>query len=158
MTTLMPKLRSNGRPAGEPLVWLTSMGLAVGLTTVAFLLFTVISEGATVFWPKRVQAYTVTSEGGTETVLGKLVREQTKRGTGSGAGGSEIQVFTGNRDAFGIAFRYLDGSAISAVAQPTEIIEIERLEYGTALGTPLALPREATPRAASSPPSSAPWS
>ena len=140
MTTLMPKLRANGRPAGEPLVWLTSMGLAFGLTTVAFLLFTVVSEGATVFWPKRVQAYTVTTaEGGTETVLGKLVREQTKRGTGSGAGGSEIQVFTGNRDAFGIAFRFLDDSAISAVTQPTEIIEIERLEYGTALGTPLVL-------------------
>ncbi len=131
----MPQLQANGRPAGEPLVWLTSMGLAVGLTMVFFLLWTIIVNGAGVFWPKRVQAWTIEVDGKRETVWGEQALVQDKK-VGSG---EEIQVFTGNRDALGASFRWFDRAVVAETTQPAGIIELERMEYGTALGIPVKL-------------------
>ena len=131
----MPELKANGRPAGEPMVWLTSMGLAVGLTMVFFLLWTIIGNGAAVFWPKRVQAWTIEADGKREVVWGELAKVQDKKvGTGE-----EIQIFTGNRDALGSSFRWFDRAAVVATEQPTGIIELERMEYGAAIGIPVKM-------------------
>jgi len=135
MTSPMPALRHNGRPVGEPMVWLTSMGLAVGLAMVFFLLWTIIGNGASVFWPKRVNAWTVESDGRSEAVWGELSRTQRKKvGTGD-----EIQVYTGTRDVLGSSYRFVDVAAIRAVEQPAGLIKIERMEYGDALGIPAQL-------------------
>ncbi len=135
MTTPMPALRHNGRPVGEPMVWLTSMGLAVGLAMVFFLLWTIVSNGASVFWPKRVSAWTVEADGRNETVWGELSRTQRKKvGTGE-----EIQVFTGTRDVLGASYRFIDLAAIRETVQPEGVIKIERMEYGDALGMPREL-------------------
>lgn len=133
----MPKLRSNGRPAGEPLVWLTSMGLAFGLAMVLFLLWTIVTNGASVFWPKRVHAWTIGADGASETVWGEIAKTRDKR-VGSG---QEIQVFTGNRDAFNASFRWIDADAVTARETPDGIIAIERMEYGDAIGKPVRLIR-----------------
>ena len=42
------------KPAGEAWVWVTSMGLAVGLTMIVFLLGMILYNGLEVFWPKPV--------------------------------------------------------------------------------------------------------
>ena len=39
---------------GEPFVWLTSMGLAIGLLMVVGLLCVIVINGLPVFWPGRV--------------------------------------------------------------------------------------------------------
>ena len=132
---IMPNLKANGRPAGEPMVWLTSMGLAVGLAMVVFLLYTIIVNGASVFWPKRVHAWTIEVDGKQEPLWGELARVQDKR-VGDG---EEMQVFTGNRDAFNASFRFVDLAAVKAQETPTGIIEIERMEYGDAIGLPVKL-------------------
>jgi phosphate transport system permease protein len=135
MTTPMPALRHNGRPVGEPMVWLTSMGLAVGLAMVFILLWTIVSHGASVFWPKRVTAWTVEADGRSETVWGELSRTQRKKvGVGE-----EIQVFTGTRDVLGTSYRFIDRSAIRETAEPAGLIKVERMEYGDALGLPQLL-------------------
>lgn len=131
----MPQLKANGRPSGEALVWLTSMGLAVGLSMVFFLLWTIVSNGASVFWPKRVQAWTVEVDSKREVVWGELAKVQDKKvGTGS-----EMQVFTANRDALGSSFRWIDQKDIRATELPTGVIELERMEYGAAIGMPVKL-------------------
>ncbi len=131
----MPQLKANGRPSGEALVWLTSMGLAVGLSMVFFLLWTIVSNGASVFWPKRVQAWTVEVDSKREVVWGELAKVQDKKvGTGS-----EMQVFTANRDALGSSFRWIDQKDIRATERPTGVIELERMEYGAAIGMPVKL-------------------
>jgi phosphate transport system permease protein len=135
MTTPMPQLRSNGRPTGEPMVWLTSMGLAVGLSMVFFLLWVIISNGASVFWPKRINAWTVEVDGKSEVVWGELARTQKKK-TGTG---EEIQVYTATRDALGSSFRFIDLDAVKSVEQPSGLIEVERMEYGDAIGMPVRL-------------------
>jgi len=132
---IMPQLRADGRPAGEPLVWLTAMGLAVGLAMVAFLLWTIVANGASVFWPKRVHAWTIEVDGKQEVLWGELARVQDKR-VGSG---EEMQVFQGNRDALGASFRFVDLAAVTAQETPAGIIAIERMEYGDAIGLPVKL-------------------
>jgi phosphate transport system permease protein len=117
------------------MVWLTSMGLAVGLAMVFILLWTIVSHGASVFWPKRVTAWTVEADGRSETVWGELSRTQRKKvGVGE-----EIQVFTGTRDVLGTSYRFIDRSAIRETAEPAGLIKVERMEYGDALGLPQLL-------------------
>jgi phosphate transport system permease protein len=131
MTTPMRPL--DVRPRGEPLVWLTAMGLSLALTMVAFLFVIIVANGATVFWPKRIQEWTLT---GGERVLGELV-ETRRRKDGSGA--EEMQVFLGNKDANGIAFRFVDLAQVQTVGQPAEVLVVERLEYGDAIGLPVRI-------------------
>ncbi len=45
-------LRVHAAP-GEPFVWLTSMGLGIGLLMVAGLLGVIVMNGLPVFWPGR---------------------------------------------------------------------------------------------------------
>ncbi len=132
---IMPQLKANGRPAGEPMVWLTSMGLAIGLAMVFFLLWVIVSNGAAVFWPKRIHAWSCEIDGRQEVVWGELARVQTKKV----GGGEEMQVFTGNRDALGSSFRFIDLAAVKSDELPQAVIKIERMEYGDAIGLPVRL-------------------
>ena len=39
---------------GEPMVWLTAMGLTIGLVMVVYLIGLIVVNGLTAFWPTRV--------------------------------------------------------------------------------------------------------
>ncbi|HET6406716.1 MAG TPA: phosphate ABC transporter permease PstA, partial [Chthoniobacteraceae bacterium] len=56
-----------------------------------------------------------------------------------GVGEKEWQLFTGNRDAYGFSFKYINASEIESVDKPEDVMVIERLEYGDAIGFPVAL-------------------
>jgi phosphate transport system permease protein len=127
----------NARPAGEPLVWLTSMGLALALGMVVWLLIVIVANGASVFWPKRVQEYRL-ADG--SAILAEQVRVQTRHD-----GGEEMQIFLGNKDVHGIAFRFVPLADIRSEAQPADVLSVERTEYGRALGHPLHLETPAGP-------------
>ena len=51
----------------------------------------------------------------------------------------EIQVFRGNKDLNGEAFKYIDRKAILKTSRPDSLLLVERLEYGPAIVTPVAL-------------------
>ena len=118
---------------GEPFVWFTSMGLTIGLSMVVFLLILIISNGAKVFWPRQVMEIQL-KDG--STIGGMLIKKQVQRTEG---GKEEWQIFTGNKDVYGLAFRFISLSDISGTKTPKEIMVIERLEYGDAIGIPLFL-------------------
>lgn len=132
MTQPLPALRRDGRPAGEPLVWLTAMGLSLGLAMIVALLMVIVGNGMAVFWPKRVHELTLAD--GT-VLLGEIVKARERRD----GQGEEIQVFVGNRDAYGNGFRWLDVASVAAWAMPAGIVEVERTEYGDAIGRPVRL-------------------
>jgi ABC-type phosphate transport system auxiliary subunit len=53
----MPQTRRFWRPqrvAGEPFVWVTAMGLTVGLAMIVYLLGLILVNGYASFWPGRV--------------------------------------------------------------------------------------------------------
>jgi phosphate transport system permease protein len=128
------------RPSGETLVWLSSAGLALGVLMVVTLLGLIVWEGLTVFWPKKVAEITL-HEGassailGSDTVAGAIVKKQTslKREV------DEWQLFTGNKEAYGAMFKYIDAADIKSVSYPASIRVAERMEYGNAIFYPVSL-------------------
>lgn len=138
--------RDNGtdnkqQTSGEPYVWFTGMGLTVGLLMVVYLLGLILANGFDAFWPKRVaqvvlKATSPAGVKGSKTIAGEIIKERQKTGR---AGAVEWQLFLGNKDAYGISFLYLDYTDIDRVTYPDEMMVIERLEYGDALGLPAAL-------------------
>ncbi|MBS0659812.1 MAG: phosphate ABC transporter permease PstA [Verrucomicrobia bacterium] len=130
------------RTPGEPLVWLTSVGLAAGLLMIVGLLGLIAWNGFAVFWPKRVQELKLVAQSKSAspsgpTVLGVVTQEKLKRVDGVDV--PEIQVQIGNRDAFGQAFVFLDQADIAARSTPPDVLFIERLEYGPAFGYGVSL-------------------
>lgn len=130
------------RTPGEPLVWLTSVGLAAGLLMIVGLLGLIAWNGLAVFWPKAVAEFTLVEKpkssspsGG--TVIGALAQEKEKRVDGVDV--PEVQIHLGNRDAYGQAFVFLDRADIARTAFPADVLLIERLEYGPAYGFPVSL-------------------
>ncbi len=132
-TPASTRTQSGGRVVGESLVWLTAMGLAIGLMMVAGLLLLILGNGIAVFWPRQLEQFSVQEHGAASMVLGQLVKEQAKAD-----GTKEVQILTGNKDAYP-PFRYLDQSTIVARSIPQDAMLVERMEYGNAVGFPLAL-------------------
>jgi phosphate transport system permease protein len=134
---------------GEPFVWLTSMGLAIGLLMVVGLLCVIVINGLPVFWPGRVVAVKL-KEGiaspvaNSPEIIGEIVQERTKSVKVLGADGKPaadqrgIQLFVANKDIYGFSFVFLDSSSIAAIERPKNILVLERVEYGDAIGTPIA--------------------
>lgn len=119
-------------PRGESFVWLTAMGLAVGVTMVAGLLLLIFSNGISVFWPKRVTELEL--KDGKSKIAGEITRVQVKAD-----GTSEMQLHMGNKDAYGLGYRFIARSAIASENQPEDMMVAERIEYGNAIFHPVSL-------------------
>ena len=138
------------RPASEPFVWLTAMGLTLGLAMIILLLGTIVIRGIDVFWPKPVVEVTLkkASAGisGSPILAGVITKQQKKiireidpiRKDGSKSP-MEWQLFVGNKDLYGFSFKFIDYSEIQEEKYPKDIIQIKRLEYGDAFGFPISL-------------------
>jgi ABC-type phosphate transport system permease subunit len=127
------------RPRGEIQVWLTAAGLACGLLMISGLLALILANGLAVFWPKSLHEFAIQGKEGTSTkVSGELVKTQVRR-TAEGAAKTEIQIFTGNKDAYGQGFRFLDRDSILKEDAPRDLLLAERYEYGDAIFYPVAL-------------------
>ena len=135
---------------GEAYVWLTSMGLTVGLAMILCLLVLVLVRGLQPFWPKRVVEITLkegTGEGlqGALTFGGEVTMKQEKlshrssRRGDTNEGPVEWQLYVANKDVYGLGFKFVDADQIARTVQPPGVIKLERLEYGPALGYPVAL-------------------
>jgi phosphate transport system permease protein len=139
---------SKDRPVGESFVWFTSMGLAIGLLMVVFLLALIIANGIKVFWPDKTAVIKL-KEGSSAAVnnqpylAGNIIKTQEKLGTrGSANPEHELQIFIGNKDIYGMGFKFINQLEIAQIRHPKEIIEIERREYGDAIGLPVNLQLE----------------
>jgi phosphate transport system permease protein len=140
------KLRTD-RPRGESLVWLCSAGLALGVLMVVSLLGLIFWEGITVFWPKAVVQITLSEDssaklGAEPTIAGVVVKKQmnVRKGT------EEWQLLTGNKDAYGAMFKYVDVDQFQSVERPSGIVVAERMEYGNSIFYPVAYTRESGER------------
>ncbi len=134
------KRRSDNRsPAGEPLVWLTGLGVAIGVFMVIGLLAVIIYNGVGVFWPRRVVHVAYQDAGKPAQLLGVVALNREKRAIG--AKGQETQYFLANREYLGIAFRFVSDDAVSETSYPSDVVRIEREKDGEVIGFPLELRR-----------------
>lgn len=123
---------------GEPLVWLTAAGLTFGVAMALGLFLLIFIKGTSSFWPRRIELMDVTKAGVTEKVAGYITQETTRRDT-QGVDHEEIQIFRGNKDLNGEAFKYIDRSDITSTSRPESLLLVERLEYGPAIVNAVAL-------------------
>lgn len=135
------------KPAGEGMVWITSMGLAVGLTMIVFLLGMILYHGLEVFWPKPVVRLELTAGStaglsGAPAFGGEIIKTQIKAVQALAADGSplppqrEYQLFVGNKDVYGFGYKFIDNAEIASESRPSDIVVAERLEYGNAIFLP----------------------
>ncbi|QTN32443.1 phosphate ABC transporter permease PstA [Akkermansiaceae bacterium] len=123
---------------GEPLVWLTAAGLAIGVTMALGLFLLILVKGAASFWPKRIELFEIRKGDTTELIAGFETQSRTRKDA-DGKEVREIQVFRGNKDFSNDTFLYIDARDIVSRSLPEDGILIERLTYGPAIGEPVAL-------------------
>jgi len=133
------KFATTGRSRkGEPLVWLTAGGLAIGVIMALGLFLLILVKGAASFWPKRIELFEVKRGDTTELVAGYVTQERSRKGA-DGKPVEEIQIFRGNKDFSQETFVYVDTVDIVSRSTPENIVLIERLTYGPAIGNLVAL-------------------
>lgn len=114
---------------GEPFVWLTAAGLAMGVVLTLGLLGLVLLKGVQTFWPARISVMEVEGANGPEKVAGYIVQERERRDL-EGVEHEEIQIFRGNRELHGEKFAFIDRSAIRSEELPDDLVLVERMEGG----------------------------
>ena len=139
------------KPTGEAYVWLTSWGLALGIAMVVFLLLVILQNGLSVFWPKpvaKVQLVENSPEiaGDSEVFYGTITMERTKLSAKQDSSvdptsesQQEYQFFTGNKDFYGLMYRFVTKDQVYSITYPEDILLGERLSYGNALFTPVKI-------------------
>ena len=137
--SLAPELK---RPAarkgarGEHFIWLAGAALGVCLLMIIGLLGIVIGNGAGYFWPHQLVA--VDAEDGAK-VLGALVRTEEFRKF-SPDSGNAVRLLTrsqfkiGNRDIYGVDFKWVQHPQIVNWQLPEQAVALERTEYGDFYG------------------------
>ena len=123
---------------GEPLVWLTGAGLAVGVIMALGLFLLILVKGAASFWPKRIELFEVKRGETTEMIAGFLTETRERKGAGGGLV-EEIQIFRANKDVNPDTFLYVDARDIVSRSAPEKFLLFERLTYGPAIGEAVAL-------------------
>ncbi len=136
MNAPAPQLLGRGRVVGEPMVWLTSMGLCVGALMVAIILGVIVFNGIGSFWPHRVQQITLANG---ETWMGVETKRQERRGKPDQPPIEEIQLYHANRWMTGQSFKFFDTSSITATTLPEAVMMVEQIKNGNALGFPVRL-------------------
>lgn len=129
------KFATTGRSRkGEPMVWLTAAGLAIGVVMALGLFLLILVKGMASFWPKRIEVFEVRRGDTTEMIAGFITQERTRKDN-EGKPIEEIQIFRGNKDFSNDTFIYVDADDIISRSTPEDLVLIERLTYGPAIGT-----------------------
>ena len=126
---MRPFLRS-----GDPFVWLAGSALALCLVMITGLVAIVLYNGLGHFWPADLVELELRD--GNRT-LGELVNRQSIPGSPTEA--HRVQMKVGNRDAYGLDFRWIDEAEIDSRRHPPQAVTVERLEWGNMYGTPTGI-------------------
>lgn len=144
--TLPRNKKREARPAGETGVWLTSMGLAIGLFMVVALLSLIVYNGLGVFWPKPVIRIELKPGSNSiqreQLVVGGIITSTRNRMIPQDTGKAierEWHLQVGNKDVYGQGFRYIALDDTDTREYPADAMVIERTEYGPAVGLPIAM-------------------
>jgi phosphate transport system permease protein len=127
--------------SGSPWVWLNAGAVSICLVMVVGLLSLIAVRGLSHFWPADIMALTYQEpEGEAITLIGEDIDTETVsalrlKSTGvdlpeGQATGERHLVKVGNRDYFGLDFRWINGPWMSDVRFPADIVAIERREWG----------------------------
>jgi phosphate transport system permease protein len=115
--------------SGGPFIWLTGAALAACLLMIMGLILVVAPRALAALWPDRLVEIGLAD--GKKYLVAILDREPIPpaEGAASSAGG-RVQVRLGNRDLYGLDFRWIPDSQIVLRRSPRDAVLVERQEYG----------------------------
>lgn len=130
---------------GEPWVWLNAGAVAICVVMVVGLLGLVAVRGLSHFWPHTIIEGVYTEPNGSAyTIVGEVADEEwvaASRVRGTGVAIPEdvkvvkrMLIKTGNRDITGLDFRWLIAENLRDVKTPSELMVVERREWGNFYG------------------------
>lgn len=131
--------------SGTPWIWLAASAVSISIVMVAGLLLLIAMHGLGHFWPGQIAALDYSEPGGeTVRLIGEVVeQEQVARQqlTDSGyalPGDSPLVTRSllkiGNRDLFGLDFRWIVDPLASNKRYPKDVMALERWEWGDFFG------------------------
>ena len=131
--------------SGTPWVWLTAGAVSVSVMMVVGLIAMIAWRGLGHFWPGNIAELRYVNEADThESLIGRVVGESdmplaqyvelTSAQDVQSPRVERWQLKTGNRDKQPPDFRWLYRHRIASVAYPGELVEVERLEWGSLFG------------------------
>jgi phosphate transport system permease protein len=127
--------RRGGR--GDTWVWLTGSALGLCLLMIAWLVGVVLVNGLGFFWPRPLVRLAL-KDGG--VFLGQVVDRELIPHPGTADDGKQrLQLQLGNRDLLGFDFKWIDEDQVVSRDEPSDVVYVERREYGPLLGTPVRL-------------------
>ena len=127
MATPQPSVRSNR--IGSALTFLAGGSLALSLVLILGLIGLIASQALGYFWQAPLVEFS-RSDGRTE--LGEIWGTEVVEVDGREIARTRVKV--GNRDIYGLDFRWIDDRDIVATAEPSEALLLERLEWGDFFG------------------------
>jgi phosphate transport system permease protein len=131
--------------SGSPWVWLNAGAVSISLIMVVGLLLLISVRGLSHFWPADVMELSYQEPGSEpvtfigEDVDTEVVSAQRLKVTGvelpEGQATAERHLLkVGNRDYFGLDFKWINGPWMQEVRYPDDIVVIERREWGNFYG------------------------
>ena len=131
---------SNLAAQGEPWVWLTAASLAVAIAMIVGLLSFIAWRGLATFWPVPLERVAL-ADG--RSLLGEVNDREPAIAAAPSAAGHPARrlVRTGDFDATGNHYEWIDENAITATSRPEWATVVERLEAGRLHGIPKRLVR-----------------
>ncbi|MCX4186418.1 phosphate ABC transporter permease PstA [Methylophaga sp. OBS4] len=131
--------------SGKPWVWLNAGAVSISLVMVVGLLLLIAVRGLSHFWPADIMELTYLEPGQEAvTLVGEKVDHETvlaPRLAASGVilpegqlSGGRSLIKIGNRDYFGLDFRWINDPWIGEIRYPEGLMAIERREWGNFYG------------------------
>ncbi len=122
---------------GDIFIWFTGFGLAMTIAMIAGLMILIVMKSTDYFYPSKIALITTT---GGEKFLGeiKTVEEIPEFNLPDSLKNKELlryKMKIGNRDIYGLDYRWFDGRNIESITYPDNAVVLERTEYGNFHGT-----------------------
>jgi phosphate transport system permease protein len=119
--------------SGDLFVWGSGAGLAISLLMVVGLLLLIMLNGLGYFWPADIVELTLSD--GTH-VVGQLAGRETipPSSAADSKPRTRIRLKIGNRDLYGLDFKWVNEDAITSRSFPPEAVLLERREWGNMYG------------------------
>ncbi|WKZ19632.1 MAG: phosphate ABC transporter permease PstA [Candidatus Jettenia sp. CY-1] len=113
---------------GNPYIWLTACALTISMLMVGGLVVLIMMKGLGIFWPHTIVKFTL--QDGT-VVLGEIEKEEP---IPQKTGMYRTKLKVGNRDVYGMDFRWIDNTDIISKEYPLYALIFERREWGNMYG------------------------
>ncbi|THB73020.1 MAG: phosphate ABC transporter permease PstA [Gammaproteobacteria bacterium] len=118
---------------GTPFLWVCAAAIALSVILVLGIVGFIGYQSLSHFWPSNTHLITLQNESGQKS---KIVAEyyQSKNKVSPAGKYKDILLKTGNRDIFGLDFRWVKDSSITASELADKYITFERREWGNLYG------------------------